>query len=415
MKFEMIDGLLTITLDLISSSVLAVALLMFGYFIRRKVNFFEKYCFPAPVIGGFAFALLTLVFHITGAVSFTLDTTLQMPFMLAFFTTVGLGGSFALLKAGGKALLIYLVSCWVLAILQNAFGVGLASVLGLNPLMGIMAGAVSLEGGHGAAATFGPEAEAMGAHGAAAVAIASATFGLIAGNLTGGPIARRLITKNKLEIKVSNVDGLSNYVEKITRQETEEKITSKEFLFSMLIIGIMMILGVAVSDWIRAFKIPNFFIPGYVGAMFGAILLRNVNDKFQFIKLNTKIINLISEVAIGMFLSFAMMSLRIWDLANLAIPILIILFLQVILLVGLTYFMLFRLLGRDYDAAVMCAGMLGHGLGATPNAVANMGAVCEHYGLRSNKAFTIVPLCGAVLIDLVALPCISVFLGLFGG
>ncbi|MDR2740348.1 MAG: sodium/glutamate symporter [Treponema sp.] len=415
MKFEMIDGLLTITLDLISSSVFAVALLMFGYFIRRKVNFFEKYCFPAPVIGGFAFALLALVFHITGAASFKLDTTLQTPFMLAFFTTVGLGGSFALLKAGGKALIIYLVACWVLAILQNGFGVGLASILGLHPLMGVMAGAVSLEGGHGAAATFGPEAEAMGAYGAAAVAIASATFGLIAGNLTGGPIARRLITKNKLEIKVSKVDGLSSYMDKITQQETEEKVTSKGFLFSMLIIGLLMLLGVAASDWIRALKIPNFFIPGYVGAMFGAILLRNVNDKFQFIKLNTKIINLISEVSIGMFLSFAMMSLRIWDLASLAVPLLIILFLQVALLIVLTYFVLFRLLGRDYDAAVMCAGMLGHGLGATPNAVANMGAVCEHYGLRSNKAFTIVPLCGAVLIDLVALPCISLFLGIFGG
>lgn len=415
MEISMTNGVLTISLDMIATTTLAAILLMFGYFLRTKVAFFEKYCFPAPVIGGFTFALLTLLFHTTGTVAFKLDTTLQTPFMLAFFTTVGLGGSLVLLKTGGRALIVYLVACWALAVIQNSVGVALAELLDIHPLLGIMAGAVSLEGGHGAAATFGPEAEALGATGAAAVAIASATFGLIAGSLTGGPMARFLISRHNVTIKAQDASHLEKYSRELAEKEAREDVTAKEILYLMTIIGVMMVFGIFFANWIKAFKIPNFFLPSYVGAMFGAIVLRNFNDKYEVFKLNGKIIGIISDVSIGMFLSFAMMSLRIWDLVDLALPLLIILALQVSILMLITYFLLFRLLGGNYDAAVMCAGMMGHGLGATPNAVANMGAVCEHYGLRSTKAFLIVPLCGAVLIDLVAIPCISLFIGIFGG
>ncbi|UQZ88156.1 sodium/glutamate symporter [Deltaproteobacteria bacterium Smac51] len=414
MNFEMIDGIATLKLDLVATTTLAALLLMLGYFLKRKIDFLEKFCFPVPVIGGFVFAIFIWIFRITGTFHISLDTTLQTPFMLAFFTTVGLGGSLALIKLGGKSLIIYLVFCWFLAVFQNTLGVGLAKMLDIHPVLGVMAGSVSLEGGHGAAATFGPEAEKLGVMGATAVAIASATFGLIAGNLTGGPLARKLITKYNVEIKTADT-GMGDYEALVSEAQAKETITAKGFLFMMAVIGVMMVFGVWLSGWVKTLGIPNFFLPGYVGAMFGAIILRNINDKTHTFVLNSRIIDLMSDVSIGMFLSMAMMNLKIWELADLAIPLIIILVVQVACLVALVYFVLFRLLGKDYDAAVMCAGAMGHGLGATPNAVANMGAVSEHFGLRSNKAFLIVPLCGAVLIDLVGIPCIVFFIGAFAG
>ena len=415
MSFSIIDGISTISLDLISTTAVAAILLMLGYWVIKNISFFAKYCFPAPVIGGVAFALISWMLQSSGVASFKLDTTLQTPFMLAFFTTIGLGGSLALLKTGGKSLLVYLVACWLLALFQNTLGVGLASSLGLHPLMGVMAGAVSMEGGHGAAAAFGPEAETMGAAGATTVAIACATFGLLAGNMLGGPLARRLIQKHGIAIEVEDVKRLESYVEQKVAREAKETITSRDFLFTMMIILILMALGVQIAAWVKNANIPNFFLPSYVGAMFGAILLRNLNDAKQWFTLNHRVVSVISDICLGMFLSLAMMNLKIWQLADLALPIFLILLSQVALIAILAYFILFRLLGGNYDAAVMCSGFIGHGLGATPNALANMGAVCEHYNLRSTKAFLIVPLCGAVLIDLVAIPCISLFMGYFGG
>ncbi|MGL4209887.1 MAG: sodium/glutamate symporter, partial [Candidatus Adiutrix sp.] len=293
----------------------------------------------------------------------------------------------------------------------NVIGVSLATLLGIHPALGIMAGAVSLEGGHGAVATFGSEVELMGVRGALSVALACATFGLVAGNLTGGPLGRKLITK--FNIPVQSADTGMVYDDLVKKNQVDEKVEPREFLTLMAIISIMMVIGVAFAAWIRTLAIPNFFLPSYVGAMFGAIIFRNINDYTHTFKINSKVLGIISDVSIAMFLSMAMMNLKLWDLADLALPIILILVVQVAFLLMMTYFVLFRLLGRDYDAAVMCAGMMGHGLGATPNAVANMNAICERYGVRSNKAFLIVPLCGAVLIDIVAIPCISLFIGFF--
>lgn len=413
MNFEIYKDLLNIELSLIATTALACVLLMLGYFVRDKVSFFEKFCFPAPVIGGFIFALLAWGFKLTDTVAFKMDTALQGPFMLVFFTTIGLGGSLTLIKKGGKALIIYLLVCWSIAIIQNAFGVSLATLLGIHPLMGVAAGAVSLEGGHGSAAAFGPLMEDVGAKGAAVVAIAVATFGLISGSLTGGPLANWLIKKNNLKIE-STSDGYEmSYDEIVVKEQSKEEITSKEFLKMLTVIGVIMVFGILFTGLVDSFKIKNLAIPGYVGAMFGAIILRNLNDKIHFIKLNSKIIDLLSDITLGLFLTMAMMSLKVWELSGLALPLIIILVLQVILLVLIAVFVLFPALGRDYDAAVICAGLMGHGLGATPNAVANMGAVSEHYGVRSEKAFLIVPLCGAVLVDMVGIPCIVWFINYF--
>ncbi len=407
MGFEYAGTLLTMKLDLVATTALAAVLLMMGYGIRKKISFFEKFCIPAPVIGGFAFALLALAFKQTGALGFKMDITLQSPFMVAFFTTVGLGGSLGLLRKGGVALIIYLVTCWAIAVFQNAFGASLAYLLGLHPVLGVMAGAVSLEGGHGAAAAFGPTAEQLGVKGATAVAIASATYGLIAGSLLGGPTAKWLIDKYKVTVTTSS-EKYESYQDAVGASNEDEKVTSRSILSMLALVLVVMAVGSWVSGYIK--QITGFVLPGYVGAMFIAVIFRNLNDAFGWVKLRLTPIDIIADVSIGMFLTMAMMGLKIWELYDLAIPLVIILVLQTIMVLCISVFVLFRLLGKDYDAAVICAGLMGHGLGATPNAVANMGAVCERYGVMSHKAFLIVPLCGAVLIDLVGIPNIVWFI-----
>lgn len=409
MSLELVKGILVLNMDLIATTALASLLLIIGYWLRNKVNFLNRFCIPAPVVGGFAFSILALIFKETGILTFKFATTLQSPFMIAFFTTVGIGGSLALMKKGGKGLMIYLLFCWFISIFQNAFGVGLATLFGIHPVLGVMAGSVSLEGGHGAAAAFGPTAEALGVSGATAVAIASATFGLIAGSLLGGPTAKWLIEKYNVRVE-SSQEHFETFDE-ATGSSKDETVDGKGLIKMMCLVLVIMAIGAFVSGKLKA--ATGFDLPGYVGAMLVAVIFRNLNDQVHGIKINTKAIDLMADVSIGMFLTMAMMTLRIWELYDLALPLISILLLQTVALLLLAVFVLFRLLGKDYDAAVICAGLMGHGLGATPNAVANMGSVCERYKVMSYKAFLIVPLCGAVLIDLVGLPCIVWFINHF--
>lgn len=386
-------------LDLISTTALAVVLLLAGHQIKHRVKFFETYCIPAPVIGGFAMSLIVLILREAGIATLRFDTTLQGPFMIAFFTTVGIGGSLALLRTGGAALLIYLVLCWFLALFQNSFGAAAASAFGLHPILGVMAGGVSLEGGHGAAAAFGPVAESLGVTGATSVALASATFGLIAGGVLGGPVANWLIARHKLNIVANKLDAS---LPSAHDHEADVKLHSHSLIATMGLVLVLMVLGMWLSSAFE--KSSGFVLPAYVGAMFAAIIFRNINDHTRTIRLNRAAIDTVSDISLGIFLTMAMMSLKVWELYDLALPLIGVLALQVLALLLLTVFVAFRVLGRDYDAAVMCAGLLGHGLGATPNAVANMDAICGRYGVVSYKAFMIIPLCGAVLIDIVAIP-----------
>ncbi len=412
MNWETINGVFTLSFDPLFTTAIAAILYMIGVGLRRKIAFLTRYSIPAAVIGGLVMALITLFLHHRGGATVKFQTTLQSPMMLAFFTTVGIGGSLGLLKKGGRALIVYLCACWGLAVFQNAFGASLAKIFGIHPVLGVMAGAVSLEGGHGAAAAFGPTAEAMGIAGAKAVAIASATFGLIAGGIMGGPLATWLIQRNKLELSASQ-DALYKTHPDL---ETMSRETDSFDLFRMLTLVLaLMALGSMASGWFNdqaknVWKWQNFSLPGYVGAMFAAVIFRNLNEGLKVVRLHERAIELIADISIGIFLTMAMMSLRIWDLYDLAIPLIAILLLQVLSIAIIAIFVLFRLLGRDYDAAVICSGFVGHGLGATPNAVSNMSAVCERYGVISYKAFLIVPLCGAVLIDLVGIPNIVWFI-----
>ncbi|MFT0519637.1 sodium/glutamate symporter [Pseudomonas faucium] len=401
--------MLTLKLDALTTVALALLLLALGAQLKKHSYWLRQLCVPAPVIGGFGFALVVWLLRNQQWLDITLDTAMQTPLMVAFFTTVGLGGSLGLLRQGGKILFVYLGACWGLALLQNLVGVGMAKALGIDPLLGIMAGAVSLEGGFGAAAAFGPIAESLGTSGATTAALASATFGMVAGGLLGSPVARYLIDRKKLAVQADSADTLVA-LEK-AHEAPSVAIDAKVLLRLLTCMLVIMVLGFWIGDALKAHL--GIVLPVYVGAMFVAIIARNFNDRARLIEIPDNAVSTLGDISLGMFLTMAMMSLKFWELEQLGLPLLVILVVQVLIMVALCVFVLFRLFGGNYDAAVLCAGYMGHGLGATPNAVANMGAICDHYKVFSYKAFIIVPLCGAVLIDIVALPVITWFINAF--
>jgi ESS family glutamate:Na+ symporter len=315
--------------------------------------------------------------------------------MITFFTTVGLGASFKLVKLGGKLLIVYWLACGFLALMQNVIGVSLASLFGIDPLIGMMAGAVSMEGGHGSAAAFGQTLEDLGISSAMTIGAAAATCGLVAGGLIGGPIVKYLITKH--DLKPAEEEEVASH------EDDDYPITSESFLFQVFIITFCMAVGTYLGTLFS--ETTGFVLPGYVGAMFAAVIVRNILDKIKPHSVHMKSVNLIGDVALGVFLSMALMSIKLWEIADLALPLFAIVFVQVIFIVVFSIFVLFRILGKNYDAAVMVAGFAGHGLGATPNAMANMSAVVNRFG-PSRKAFLIVPIVGAFLIDVFAIPII---------
>ncbi len=398
MTFEVIENVFTINADMTMTTAMAAVLLILGYFIKSKVNFLEKYCIPAPVVGGFLFMLITWIGHTTGAFSFTFNTTLQSFFMLAFFTTVGLGASMAILKKGGMLLIIYWLVAGFVSIIQNAIGIGVSTITGLEPAYGLLSSAITMVGGHGAGAAYGLTFEGMGYPAGQLVGAAAATFGLISSVMVGGPVARRLI--EKYDLKPDHSEDLDTSIEDINAA-TGQKLTGLDIMKNVTAILVCMALGTIVSGWIG--KLIDMSFPTYVGAMFVAVILRNINEKAHWYKFDYPLVEGIGDVTLGLYLSIAMMTLKMWELAGLAGPMLIVLLCQVIFLVLFSYFVVFRILGKNYDAAVMCAGLLGHGLGATPTAIVNLTAVNDRYGM-SRKAMMIVPIVGAFLVDIIYQP-----------
>lgn len=366
-----------IEINQITTVFLAVALFALGSFLINKIGFLKRFCIPAPVVGGLLFAALATILKTTGILEISLDTSLQSLFMITFFTTIGLGASFKLVKLGGKLLIIYWLACGFLALMQNVIGVSLASLMGIHPLIGMMAGAVSMEGGHGAAAAFGQTLEDLGISSAMTIGAAAATCGLVAGGLIGGPIVKYLVGKY-------NLTPDEQESEEVEYENKHEQITSDSFFTQVLLITFCMAVGTYVGTLFS--EATGFVLPGYVGAMFVAVLVRNIMDKFKPEAINMKSISLIGDVTLGVFLSMALMSIKLWEIADLALPLFIIVFAQVFFIVVFSIFVLFKLLGKNYDAAVMVAGFAGHGLGATPNAMANMSAVVQRFG-PSKKPF----------------------------
>lgn len=407
MKFEIVNSLLSISTDPIMTAAMAAILLLVGYSVKRKVNFLNKYCIPAPVVGGFLFMIVSFLGHTTGTFQFKFDTLYQSPFMLAFFTTVGLGASYQLLKKGGVLLVVYWLVSGIISVFQNIIGIGIGKVVGLESPYALLSSAISMIGGHGAALSYGSTFVEMGYPQGSLVGAAAATFGLIAAVLVGGPLGRRLIVKHNLSPDPD--DAFESDLDTVNVKEGE-KLSSLDVIKNVTCILVCMALGTLVSGYIG--KLINMSFPTYVGAMFIAVIARNLNEKTHFFNFSFPLVDGIGDVMLSLYLSIALMTLKLWELAGLIGGVLLVLVCQVVFLVLVAYFVVFPILGKNYDAAVMCAGLCGHGLGATPSAIVNMTAVKDRYGM-SRKAFMIVPIVGAFLVDIIYQPQTIAFIKFF--
>jgi ESS family glutamate:Na+ symporter len=412
MGFIKNNGINVLELDLVATVALATLLLLLGQTLRKKISILDKFCVPTPVIGGLLFSIMMLLLKNGQIIEVSMDTTLQVPFMLAFFATVGLGTNLSLIKTGGKLLLVYWGLCGFIFVFQNLIGIGVANLTNINPLIGMMCGAISMQGGHGGAASFGATIESLGVQGALTIGAAAATFGVILGGLVGGPVSRYLINKYKLKpVEQSNeyYDEDSPAYEVVLTGEYNV-ISSNMIICHISAIAICVTVGSMISNWFTS--TTGVVVPTYVGAMFIGLVLRSASEKFKFMKIDSYCLDTIGDVCLCIFLTMALMTIKLWELAGLAGPMLIIISIQVLVLVIYAVFVVFRLMGKDFDAAVMVAGLLGHGLGATPNALANMNAVTSKYG-NSAKALLIVPLVGSFLADLIGIPINIILINFF--
>ena len=407
MNFETIEGILNINLNSTTTLALAALLLIMGYSINKRVTILNKYCIPAPVVGGFLFMFLTWLGHISSTFKFNFENIFQSTFMLAFFTTVGLGASFSLLKKGGKLLIIYWLTCGIISIFQNIIGITITKITGLEAPYALLSSAISMIGGHGAALAYGGTFAKMGYESAPLVGAAAATFGLITAVLIGGPLGRRLIEKNNLR-----PDNNENFDQSVTEINTDKgvKLSDLDIIKNVVVILLCMAIGSYISTLIG--KLIKMDFPSYVGSMFVAVIVRNINEKTHTYNFNFSLVDGIGNVMLNLYLSLALMTLKLWELSGLIGGVLLVVACQVVFMIIIAYFVVFRILGSNYDAAVMCSGLCGHGLGATPSAIVNMTAINEKYGM-SRKAMMIVPIVGAFLVDIIYQPTTVWFIKTF--
>ncbi|EGB95019.2 MULTISPECIES: sodium/glutamate symporter [Pseudomonas] len=392
-------------LDFYGTLVAASLVLLLGRGLVARIGLLRVYNIPEPVAGGLvvAFALLALR---SFDVQVQFDTSLQTPLMLAFFATIGLSADFASLKKGGRVVVVFLLVVTSLLLVQNAMGIGLASALGLDPLMGLLAGSITLSGGHGTGAAWGATfSEKFGLASAAELAMASATFGLVLGGLIGGPVARLLIKR----VKTPGADEeLPQLPQGFERPDKERLITSFSFVETLALIAVSLLAGSLLNG---ALKGTAFELPTFVCVLFVGVLLRNGLSAFGFYRVFEREVSVLGNVSLSLFLAIALMSLKLWDLAALALPFFALLAAQTLVMALFAIFVTFRVMGRNYDAAVLAAGHCGFGLGATPTAIANMQAVTQRYG-ASNIAFLVVPMVGAFFIDIINVIVIKLYLAL---
>lgn len=400
-----------IELDAITTLCLACILYLIGQTIINHVSILRRICIPAPVIGGLIFAILVAVLDSFNIVKIKLDASfIQDFFMLAFFTTIGLGASLKLFKVGGKVMLLYFMFCGIMAFCQNVIGISLAKLLNIKPLLGLTAGSMSMEGGHGNAAAYGKTIQDMGIDSAVTAALAAATLGLVFGGLIGGPVVKFLIKRYNLKPEHSD-DSFKNYGEVEYNQSLHEKYKPTQIFFiQFTILVFCMALGTYIGNTFT--NLTNVNIPMYVGSMFVSVFVRNISEAAGFNIVDLKINEQIGDISLGIFLSLALMSIQLTEIYSLALPLIIIVLVQVVFMILFSIFILFRGLGKDYDAAVMVGGFIGHGLGATPNAMANLDVITKKYG-NSPKAYLVVPIVGAFLIDLIGVIIVMGFIQFF--
>lgn len=431
MEITFVDGLRTLRLDLVLSLALAALFLFIGYSLQRRVALLSRSSIPAPAIGGLLFALAVLALHARGALGIVLDSSLRAPLQTAFFTTIGLGATLSLLRTGGWRMVFFWLIASATALVQNIAGIGMARAMGAPAPLGIICGALTLTGGPATGLAFADKFEQLGVEGAGALIIASATFGIFTASLVGNPVATFLIRRFHLAPKARGDKGEARaddearaadfwsigptgdaveLREDAARRKKDESfrrsLNGATMLRSLMLILLLMGGGALVGLLLTR---AGLTLPGYVGAMVLAALVRNADDRFGWFGLNMRAIEALGAIALALFLVIALMDLKLWQLAGLAVPMLVILIVQVLLMVAYALFVTFILMGRDYEAAVTASGHIGFGLGIAPNAVANMEALVERYA-PAPRSFLVVPVVAAFFIDFSNVLIITLFI-----
>lgn len=402
---------MTIELNLYQTLAAAVAVFFLGSFLKDRVSIFRKYCIPAPVIGGTIFSIVNCILYTQGIWNYSQDTVMQNWCMMLFFTSIGYMASIRLIKKGGLLVVKMAFLVFFLIVIQDLVGVTFANAFSLNPLMGLADGSIPLVGGHGTSGSFGPVLEALGLKDATTIAFAAATFGLVSGSFLGGPVRELLI--RRFHLKSDEDENGDEVPENRTEHEIEGDdaaayLNMDRFMYAFGQLLLAMGLGTYVSQF---FINIGLVFPGYIGAMLVAAVIRNISDMTGLFGCYQRESEVLGGICLNVFLSCALMSLKLWQLADLAIPLIATLIVQVSIMGLFAYFVIFRVMGRNYEAAVMASGSCGFGLGATPNAIANMNAMCERFG-PAHTAYFVIPLIGAFVVDFLNASVLMVFMNI---
>nr|UWI51812.1 sodium:glutamate symporter [Clostridioides difficile] len=420
--------MITLTFNTVQTLTLSMLFFLIGNLLKNKIKFLNNFCIPAPVIGGLLFCFLNLFLKYFHIINISISGNLMPNFITFFFTTIGLEISINLIKKGGSVLFKYWILCGILAFCQNIIAISISKIIKLEPLLGLMCGNVSMEGGHGYSAAFGLTIESLGVNGAVGVGLSAATIGLIIGGILGCPVAKFLIEKYKLQPSTKADSSSFRYKKdsmklknkffrnknrtsknRVIKNGFSQTITPTIFLEQVLLIFICINTGEIIS---RIFYMKcNILLPSVVTCMFSAVIFRNLNDKINILELNFKLIEFLKELSLGIFLTLSLMNIDLFELSTLLPPILLIVTFQVIFIILFSIFICFRTLGKDFDSAIIISGLIGHGIGATPNALANMSSLTQKYG-DSPKAFLVVPLVSGFLLDAISIPCILFFINI---
>lgn len=407
-------------LDLVQTVAFAGVVLFIGYGVKRALPALSRYNIPAPVVGGMLVALLIVLSRQYETTLFTFDATLQTPLMIAFFTSIGFGASLLLLKVGGPMVAVFFGASTLVALGQNVLGILIALAMGEHPLIGVLAGSVTLTGGPATGLAFAPLFEKAGVQGAATFAVAAAMLGIVCGGLMGGPIGTFLVNRHRLRAPKRPVPHhappvaasiVEDYMpEPAMATPPGEDVEAYGLLKTIVLVLVAMWAGSLIGAWFTAKSIT---LPAYIGAMLVAAAMRNLDDVTHVFGLSQRLIDDLGSVALSLFLVMALMTLRLWELANLALPLVIIVTMQVAMIAAICLWPIYRLMGRDYEAAVIAGGFCGFMLGTTANSMANMEALVEKFG-PAPKAFLVVPIVGAFFIDFVNALIITAFLNVWG-
>ena len=376
---------------------MASLVLLLGYFLVKRINILKTFNIPEPVVGGFIVALGLLIWNKVDGTSFNFDKNLQTTMMLVFFTSIGLSANFSRLIKGGKPLIVFLFVAGLLIICQNVIGVIGSLALGIHPAYGLLAGSVTLTGGHGTGAAWADTfVHQFNLQGATEIAMACATFGLVFGGIIGGPVARFLLNRQKQGENPQN-DEVDDIQEAFEHPTYKRKITSRSLIETIAMMSICLLIGQYLDAQTKG---TSFQLPTFVWCLFTGVIIRNILTNIFRFQVADSAIDVLGSVGLSIFLAIALMSLKLWELAGLAVDVLIILAVQVVFMAVFAIYVTYRAMGKDYDAVVLSSGHCGFGLGATPTAVANMQAITSRFG-PSHKAFLIVPMVGAFFIDLI--------------